>query len=369
MSIFLRRVLNKLAPVSLADVAITTRELAPASETTRRPSFHMPGEFEAVLACVNGDMALEKRRVEGALQHDLPTIEYTLRNARIAGDVLASGRYIGRFRTNRPLAAGQASGSGGEHAGEVPGRDKREVVGHAILSSNSLSGLEFGHWVRDSLVTEMHGLNEGLASIGFARQPWPQEAEFRKFADLFCRYSSDCRVDRLVVLDDRGHNPHWRARFLAVRARMRTGSAIAHAGPSAGERVFLSRGKDGRVREPSNIEAIERDLVTAGFQVINPSAMSVQQVASALRDAKVVVGTEGSNLNHLHYFAPDGLKLVCIQDPNRFYAYHKSMMDTYDGRFGFVVGRPDPDLPGRHIVNVDTIKRTIDLMEDDHPPH
>lgn len=350
MSIFLRRVLNKLRPVSLDEASVSTRILAPASEHTPRASFYLPGEFDAVIECVNDDREKEWLRVSGATLQNLPTIEYTLANARLKRDFLYSGRYLERFHADFPLEEGA----------------KSDVIDHmddAILSTNCLSGIQFGHWLRDSLVTELHGSETGLRSVALARKPWSQEPEFRKLAGLVCAYPARCSVDRLVVLDDRGHNQYWKARFLALRARMKAASSTDPAAASAGPLVFLSRGANAQLREPTNVEAIQLALRDLGFRSINPSAMSVQEVADALRDARIVVGTEGSNLNHIHCFAPDGVALVCLQDPRRFYAYHKSMMDGYDGRFGFIVGRPDMDAPGRHKVDIDRLKATIDLVD------
>jgi capsular polysaccharide biosynthesis protein len=139
-------------------------------------------------------------------------------------------------------------------------------------------------------------------------------------------------------------------------------------GESAGPLVFLARGTDAQPRDPVNSEPLWQELADMGFQTVVPSSLSVREIALALRDARLIVSAEGSHLNHVHYFVPDGIKLVVLQDPRRFLAYHKDLVDYCDGRFGFVVGQPDSELPDRYGIDLDDLKRTIDLMELGSPP-
>ena len=345
MSFLLQRILNRVSPVSLETAALSARIIAPAEELSDRPSIYVPGEFEAIIGVVHGNRALEWKRVCGAARDHRPTIEYVLKNARIRGCRLASGRFVQHFATIQP-------------------HDMRDLteLDDAILSTNALSGHEFGHWARDSLVVELHGAAAHLPAVGIARQLWPHEPGFRQLSGLDCHYSSDCRIQRLVLLDDRGHNSHWRRRFLELRDRMR-GSVAAMTGDSAGPLVFLSRGTGGRLRDPSNLGPLRGLLETLGFQTVVPSELSPADIGVKLRDARVVVSAEGSHLNHLHFFAPDGPALITLQDPRRFYAYHKGLVDLYGGLFSFVVGRPDPNAPETFTIDPDTLRRTLDLVD------
>jgi hypothetical protein len=348
-SLLLRRVMNRIRPCALDAAAQAVREVAPAAEIAGPPAFCLPGAFDQIMAVVNGDRALEWARVSGAPQRHLPTIEYRLANARLRRDCVTAGRYLGRFRTSRPRNGARAD------------RGAPLVLDQALLSTNILSGLEFGHWVRDSLVTEMHAEPSGMACVALPREPWPHEPDFRAMSGLSCRYPAEARVGTLLILDDRGHNAYWRQRFSQLRERTRR-SASDGASESAGPLIFLSRGGGARSRDPVNIGEIEALLIELGFRTVVPSAMSIPAVARAMRDARVVVSVEGSNLNHLHFFAPDAVALVSLQDPRRFYAYHKGVMDLYDGRFGFVVGRPNADLADRYDIDPGDLQRTLDLV-------
>ncbi len=345
---FLRRMLNRIRPMTLREAAASAREVSPAEERLAKPSLSLPGELDAIIEVVNGNRALEWSRVTGAARLHHATTAYTLENARIKDEYVASGRYLKRFPTRMPLEKPAAA-------------DRQTYLPQAVLSTNMLSGLEFGHWVRDSLVTELHGTNEGLPTVALARELWPHEPAFRELSGLSCDYVADCRFGKLVILDDRGHNAYWRSRFLQLRQRLQQ-AAGQYSGESAGPLVMLSRGGQARVREPSNQAEIGAALEAIGFRTVVPSELSVPDISVALRDAKIVVSTEGSHLNHLHFFAPAGLTVITMQDPRRFYAYHKDLIDIYDGQFGFVAGRPDPNLPDRYRVNGEVLKRTLDLI-------
>jgi hypothetical protein len=342
-----RRARARLFPTSMEAASISSRVIASGIETTSRPAFFLPGAFDAVEAVVNGDRALEWARVSGGAQQHWPTIEYVLERATIHANRIYSKGYVGQFLLKNPVVTDNA-------------RQTAVRFETAVLSTNYVSSREFGHWVRDSLVTELHAEAEGVPSVAIAREPWPHEAEFRALTGLDCAYPEHATIDRLVVLDDRGHNDHWRERFRTLRARTRA-SVATQPGQSAGPLVFLSRGAHASPRDPTNATEIEAALALAGFRSVVPSALSVREVGVALRDAALIVSVEGSNLNHLHFFAPEGVALVCLQDPRRFYAYHKGLMDLYDGRFGFIVGQPDRHAADRYGVDIEALMRTIDL--------
>ena len=347
MSNFLRRILNRVSPKSLEASAVSSTVLAPNETRTSSSSIYLPGEFDAVISCVNNDRAAEWIRLSGDPQFHLPTIRYELFNARISGDALFSGRYFQRFHSKHPI--------NGVASGVV------KIMSEAVLSTNHLSSLEFGHWYRDSLVSEIYGVNEGHPSVALAREPWTHEPAFRNMVNLQCEHPSECKIAKLIILDDRGHTKHWNDRFLQLRERARS-AAVRLDGVSAGPLVLLRRGTGARDREPYNIDEIQMVLEGLSFQTIDPSSLSVEDIATALRDAKMVVGTEGSNLNHVHFFAPNGVLMVALQDPSRFSAWHKGFVDLYDGKFGFIVGRRQSATEIRHSINVDDLRRTIDLM-------
>jgi len=344
MSFLFHRMLNRLRPRPLYSAAVAREILHPGEENPSKPSLHLPGDFENILAVISAStLEAERTRTFGGRHFHLPTIRYEFANARLSGPYLTTAGRIANYPTNRPTSGGAQ-----------PGRIKE-----ALLSTNVLSGLEFGHWVRDSLVSELQGQRMGLPAIGMAREPWEHEPAYRAMTELDCTYVREATVDRLVLLDDRGLNAHWGERFLTLRDRLKT--KVDTVMPSAGRRVFLDRGGQSRPRDPVNLPAVREALEALGFQTVTAIDLPLPELQAALRDVELVVSAEGSHLNHLHYMAADGITLLTLQDPRRFYSFHKSMVDFYGTNFGFLIGRPDPDTPDRFYIDIDDLKRLIDL--------
>jgi hypothetical protein len=344
MLILTHKIMNRIHRKTIYSAAVSKRVMSPGVETTAPSSLYFPEDLDAILNVISSStIELERNRVLGEQCFHLPTIEYELSRVRIRDEYVMSRGLIAKLPTNRPSSQ----------------RLKRGAIKEALLSTNILSGMEFGHWVRDALVTEMHGVELGLPAIGLAREPWLHEPEYRSIGDLDCLYTSEARVDRMLMLDDRGLNEYWASRFRKLRRRMRAG--VEKKGESLGPMIFLERGDHGRMRDPANLDELRSGLEAMGFRSFMPTDLPVSAIGNALRDAKIVVSAEGSHLNHLHLFAPDGLILITLQDPHRFYAYHKRLIDLYGSRFGFVVGRPDPALPSRYRVNMDQLGRLVEL--------
>lgn len=350
MDFFLSRLMQRLRPLSLEAAARAVRVIAPEETVNSRPAVSLPDAFDGVIAHIQeSDRELDRVRVSGGARTHLPTVEYELEHARLKGSYLKTGRYVRRFETGMPVTV----------AGEESGRPR--YFEKAFFSTQIFSGLYFGHWVRDSLVSEMYAQSQGLPAVALARGLWRHEPDFRQMSGLACDYVVDGAVGKLTLLDDRGLNRHWRDRFSRVRGALREQGGSLE-GESAGPLIFLGRGNDAQQRDPVNGEELWTQLSEMGFRTVVPSSLSVREIALALRDARLIVSAEGSHLNHVHYFVPDGIKLVVLQDPRRFLAYHKDLVDYCDGLFGFVVGRPDPDLADRYRIDLGDLKRTIDLM-------
>jgi len=343
--LFAHKVLQRLFPKPVIVTATKMQQLCPAEQIADKPALFDEGNLAAIIDPIPGSsMDLEMRRLRGQPCDHFATISYELRDVRIDGEYLASGWRYRKYPTNRPS----------------DDRTDHGVLDEAYLSANSLSGKEFGHWLRDALVGEIHGQTLGLPAIGLARKPWLHEPGYRAIAQLPCLYPYRARIKRLVMLDDRGLNTHWMHRFHALRERMRAGS-LSLDGASAGPLVFVDRGSGARMRDPANLEALKAALDELGFRAITPTDMTPGDIAIALRDAKLAVSVEGSHLNHLHSFAPDGLTLITLQDPRRFSAHHKRVVDLYGTRFGIVVGTPVESPAGGYGIDPDLLRRVIDL--------
>lgn len=322
MKILVNRVIRKITGRPLERYCTNITEIYPAERLKSRPGIFFDSDIEKIKAVVNGDVRYQIAKARGEDEH-FATRVLNFTNASIRGRYLISGLGVKEFRTSL-----------GELYGDAP-----QVYDAAFLSTNEASGLEFGHWVRDCLVAEEYGSEQGLPRVAVGRNAWQHEDGFRRLADMWCSYGSNIFVANLTVIDDRGLNSFWADRFMQVRGRIQRKVAMM-TGEAAGERIFMRRGGRARPREPRNIEAVETALHAMGFRTIVPTDMTVDEIAVALRKAKVVVSAEGSHLNHIHYFCPNNVKLLIIQNPWRFSVYHKRFIDINDGLLSFIVGIP-----------------------------
>jgi Glycosyltransferase 61 len=89
--------------------------------------------------------------------------------------------------------------------------------------------------------------------------------------------------------------------------------AMAPADANPSEKIFLARKKQ-NARQMVNREAIEAAAEARGFRVVCAEDLSFADQASLLRDARFVVGPEGSAMTLL-FFARPGTKLLILQHP------------------------------------------------------
>ena len=103
------------------------------------------------------------------------------------------------------------------------------------------------------------------------------------------------------------------SRFSPIFREMgrRVEAAMSPAAVEPSERVFLSRRKQG-VRKMVNREAIEAAAEARSFRVVSAEDLTFAHQASLLRQARFVVGPEGSAMALL-FFAKPGTKALILQ--------------------------------------------------------
>lgn len=346
MPFILKRIVRRFHEKPITSQAYSVTELYPAVETTGKPVFFIEDNLSNLISYISSSNAdLETRRLMGRECYHPPTLAYELRDVRMEGPFLAAGL---RYLKHKALH-------------ETADRTDHGFIADALFSGNALSGLEFGHWLRDTLVSELHGADIGLPPVALARDPWQHEPGYRAMAHLPCLYPYKARIGRMILLDDRGYNAHWARRLGLLRQRLRAG-AQGLPGQPGGALVYLDRGSGARMRDPTNRDAVRDALEAIGFRTVVPTGLTVDEIGLALRDATLAVSVEGSHLNHLHCFAPEGLTLVTLQDPRRFSLHHKRVIDCYDGRLGVVVGEPDPEQADRYRIDIADLMRVLDLV-------
>jgi capsular polysaccharide biosynthesis protein len=193
----------------------------------------------------------------------------------------------------------------------------------------------FGHFVAETVTTlwpEPADTGEvvGLVFHKYLKRPWAQDAWQRRLLDLAGRGGLPVRVvdgrtqlrvellvvpGRAVVAHGWAH-PEARAVWERVAAPFR-----GRGGP---RRVFLSRTGHNAARRaeghrsagrstPEWDAAVDAIFEAAGFAVVRPEELMVDQQLALVADAEVVAGASGSAL-HLSAFAPSSARVLEIGD-------------------------------------------------------
>lgn len=340
-----------LGEKSLFEAAARVWEVAPASEFRYAPSIFLPGELDRVRQV---DPAttwdIERRRAMGDVFEKPPVRAFQFRNAALyQGAIISSGRAY------RVLP---------HEADPAPSREFPVIdVDRGALAASYLGLRYFGHWMRDDVALTVLGEDFG-ETISPTPPIWHPDKyryshipEYAKFFELPWRMEENVRFGELVIFDDEEYSQSKIARIRTVRDRVRRKMGP----PPPGKRVFIMREVDDSSSRMFADEArLAERLAERGFDLITPSSMTVEEIAAALYGAETIVSPEGSQMSHSVYFAGDGACFLAVTSPDRFNSPFKQWLDSFNMRYGFVVG--DAGERG-FTVDPDRVMKTLDLME------
>jgi hypothetical protein len=156
------------------------------------------------------------------------------------------------------------------------------------------------------------------------------------YAPIYPQFNSRFRYDFVAAPPDR-----FRRIFQALLARM-----LPSVGPSEGvEKIYLAR-KPGGHRKMTNHQAIERAAEREGFRCVHPEDLDFVEQLRLVRQAKYLVGPEGSAF-FLAFFAHPGTRACVLNHPHTEYLTTvTAMLDALDVDCTVLTGpfrRVDPD--------------------------
>jgi len=338
-SAVLRRVFR--LPSGCAELCERSWTISPAEDRLERAALFLDGELEKVRQVQEDTtMDAEIRRVNSGTRRHAETRAYRFRDIQLVNGRLIKGAMS--YRVSELEA----------HAGGA----EPLVLPSAAVSSTFMGSIYFGHWLRDDATLNVAVQSLAPVTIHVARKPYSHEAGYRELLSLPEQHVARGRFGELTLLEDWGQNEYKRRRYQELRARLR------QVVPGSGhERVYLKRGRTSgaRGRDLLNAAAIEATLVQQGFAVADPDTMSAQEIAALAKDAKLMVGLEGSHLAHTIYPIADGGTILVLQPPYRFNNVYKDLADAVGLHYAFVVGDPGE---GGFTIDPERLKRTLDLV-------
>lgn len=324
----------------LKSLAVREWMVCPTQRQKSRPAISLDGWRDRVIALSPWrNWAEEENLINGGEITHSGTIGYELADVRISGPML----YCGATRSER--------GVGRDNW--VVDREPLTRMDSAHLVGDWTGSRFFGNFMREHFTLSLIP-DAGAPQILLPTNPYEHVDDYRAlFATQKPETVTNGIVKRLTIYSDYGQTDYKCQRYETLRSRLR-----ANTGPGAGcKMVYLKRGSTGENRILENEEILEDCLRKQGFEIVEPSQMSVAEIVDRLLDARIVVSVEGSHITHAYYtMADDGL-LVVLQPPNRFAVGHKEYCDLFSITFAFVVGSPSEN---GFVVKLDEINQVIE---------
>jgi Glycosyltransferase 61 len=330
----LRRVLKPRGPE--AEV------LQPQEVQTVQPPVMLPGMLDRVTG--SDEHLPVSYHIAATLRTKVthaPVLRWTFRNAFVRRSGFATATHQQRFG---------------------PSREWRELLGpvHSVprmrYCYNSVIRRYFGHWLADGVPSALIDPQQGQLWLPF--QPhWTHAGDYLRALDLSVVHEPVVQADELIVYQDHAQGSHKRARYAAIRERLHALYGVQEAT----DYVYLQRGMTGEQRFMANEDAFCAELRRRNWKILDVATSSVAELQRAICRARVVVGIEGSQLNHAQASLRPGAVLVVLNPNDRYNSTHPERSRAHGVRCGVVV-LPGSKAVGYH-VNTDEVLRTIDLVK------
>jgi Glycosyltransferase 61 len=222
----------------------------------------------------------------------------------------------------------------------------------AVLSSTGLGIKYFGHWMLDDLPKTLAAYDMGQP-ISVLTDPSPAQRDYMRLLDLKPDVVADAYFERIVVIDDTGQNAHKLERYKRLHDRGPRDPSVPR--PSG---IMLLRGASGQRRVLTNENEVADIARRRGMTVIDPMAMSAEELIKLSAGVEFVLGVEGSQLTNSAMWMSMTGTMVTIQPPQRFTMIAKDRCDCVGMRYGFIIG----DAVDEHDFHVDisALERLLD---------
>ncbi len=330
-----------------SDVWPTPEPLEQAESYEVLPALYEKEQFDRVVR-VGFDRSLEseQEKLDARVAFSTPP------EVTVFRDVICCGRRLFGRSGNHFLANGNPI--------RQAFMSQRSGYDHVVVTNSTLGLKYFGHWLGDDCAARELPLPSSGVLKSFARPNWSDAAFYE---DAFGQVWDEEPVfyaDKLSVFTDIGFGMSKKRRLEDLRARMRKKYPIAE---NEGGIAYVQRGSRGEKRSMANEDELMTRLSAAGITIVTGESGG-ETIARAMMDCKIIIGVEGSQINHATYNLHENGALLVLQPPHRFYNPHHEWARLMGMRYGTVVGQPrtqdyivDPD---EVLAMVDRLQRAID---------
>lgn len=226
-----------------------------------------------------------------------------------------------------------------------------------VVTTNSTLGLRyFGHWLGDDCAARKLPLPTSGTLKSFVRPTWPDSGFYEKAFNQVWDDEETFYARKLSVFTDIGFGMGKKRRLQDLRAQMRRNYPVAE---NAGGIAYIQRGNGGEPRSMANEDELIARLSALGVKIVKAETGG-ETIARAMMDAKIIIGVEGSQINHATYNLHDKGALIVLQPPHRFYNPHHEWTRLLGMRYGTIVGHSKAD---DYIVDADEVIAMIDHLQ------
>ncbi len=323
----LRRGLHRLLAgraVDLKSLATRSWELCPAEACRNPPALYPPDHLARIRKLSPWQSwDREKPLIEGGVGQHAASEGHLLQNVWLSGAHLykGAGRLQPGYGPERLWHPGRGSCQHLTEARLVTSRSGSHFFGTLLLDDFPLALLEPDGPPPLTMVSKHYEHEAGYRELCAVPVPEPVQHAF---------------IERLVIYTDYAQNSLKAARYQQLRAALRQHLTAPADQPC----IFLRRGAAGMPRVLTNAAALEAQLQTLGFDILDTDHMSAAEIAQRSLNARLVVSVEGSHLSHVIYSAAENATLLVLQPPDRFAMPYKEYTDRMGMGFAFLVGLP-----------------------------
>ena len=331
---FLRRLMSPDQP--------DEETLQPEETQSVRPPALLPGMLDRVTGTdEHSDLSYHMGVATASVVTHVPVLRRTYRNAIARHSGFATWRKSERY--GNALNMGQLAGA-------------IQSVPKLRYCHNQVSWRYFGHWMSDALPAAHIDPDQGQLWIS-PDPSWDHAYSYLNVFDLAPPDAPVFHAEELVVYQDFGQGSHKRARYATLRDKLQA----QFGGADGPECVYLRRGASGDRRVVANDAALTDQLLARHWTVLDVTGATVDDLQQALCNARVVVGMEGSHLNHAQLSLRPQTCLIILVPHDRFTTIHIGRCNAKQISTGMVVLN-GTQAEGYH-ADLDEILRTVDLAD------